>query len=309
MATETKAPPLQNAAVAIDDAPAQQDDNAPAEGGSSSQKKKPEPARNPPKSGGGVRGAIEAVGQGTLDFIDHIGRIALMLWEVAKVTFLPPYRFRLLFESMEEVGVGSLFIVLLTGLFTGMVMSLQGVIAFSAFNAETLVGGSTAVVLSRELSPVLAGLMVSGRSGSAMATTLGTMWVTEQIDAMEVMAVSSMQYLVMPRIIAAIFMMPLLTLLFDFVGMAGAYLVAVEVMGVDGGIFVAKIKDFVAPMDIVKGAIKAACFGASIAVLSCYRGFYAAGGAKGVGEATTSAVVLGSISILVLNYFLDLILW
>ena len=253
--------------------------------------------------------AVESVGQGTLDLIDHIGRLTLMVAETVKMGLRPPYRFRLLFESMEEVGVGSLFIVLLTGLFTGMVMSLQGVIAFSAFNAETLVGGSVAVALTRELSPVLTGLMVSGRSGSAMATTLGTMRVTEQIDAMEVMAVSSLQYLLVPRIIAALLMLPLLTLLFDFVGMMGGYFVAVELMGVDGGLFIAKIKDFVAPMDLVKGSVKGAFFGASIAVMSCYRGYYASGGAKGVGEATTSAVVLSSISILVLNYFLDLVLW
>ena len=267
------------------------------------------PARPGPKAVVKSKEAIESVGQGTLDLIDHIGQLALMIAETMKMAIRPPYRFRLLFESMEEVGVGSLFIVLLTGLFTGMVMSLQGVIAFSAFNAETLVGGSVAIALTRELSPVLSGLMVSGRSGSAMATTLGTMRVTEQIDAMEVMAVSSLQYLLLPRIIASILMLPLLTLLFDFVGMWGAYLVAVEVMGVDGGLFVAKIKDFVVPMDLVKGSFKGAFFGASIAVLSCYRGYYAKGGAKGVGEATTSAVVLSSISILVLNYFLDLVLW
>jgi phospholipid/cholesterol/gamma-HCH transport system permease protein len=264
-----------------------------------------------PKSGilHSAKTAIEQVGQGVMDVIDHIGRLTLMITETFKAGIKPPYRFRLLFESMEEVGVGSLFIVLLTGLFTGMVLALQGVFAFQKFNAETLVGGSVAVAIARELAPVLAGLMVSGRSGSAMATTLGTMRVTEQIDAMEVMAVSSLQYLVVPRIIAAVMMMPLLTLLFDLLGMVGAYMVAVEFMGVDGGLFLAKIKDFVSPMDLIKGSIKGGVFGASIAILSCYRGYYAAGGAQGVGEATTSAVVLSSISILIINYFLDLLLW
>jgi phospholipid/cholesterol/gamma-HCH transport system permease protein len=257
----------------------------------------------------GARAGVEAVGQQVIGLIEGIGGVVLMILEVLKVMVRPPYRVRLLFESMEEVGVGALFIVLLTGLFTGMVLSLQGVLAFSAFNAETLVGGSTAVALARELSPVLTGLMVSGRSGSSMATTLGTMRVTEQIDAMDVMAVSSIQYLVVPRILASILMMPLLVLLFDLVGMAGAYFVAVGTLDVDGGLFMAKIKDFVAPMDLVKGGIKGGFFGAGIATLSCYRGYYASGGAKGVGEATTSAVVLSSISILVLNYFLDLVLW
>ncbi len=256
-----------------------------------------------------MRRGIEHIGQLVINFIEGIGQVILMILEVINVSVRPPYRIRLLFEAMEEVGVGALFIVLLTGLFTGMVLSLQGVLAFSQFNAETLVGGSTAVALSRELSPVLTGLMVSGRSGSAMATTLGTMRVTEQIDAMDVMAVNSIQYLIAPRIIAAILMVPLLTLLFDFVGMAGAYFVAVVTMDVDGGLFMAKIKDFVAPMDLVKGAMKGAVFGGSIATLSCFRGYYASGGAKGVGEATTSAVVFSSVSILVLNYALDLILW
>ena len=256
-----------------------------------------------------MRRAIEKIGQAIIDFVEGIGRILLMIFEIIKVSLQPPYRIRLLFEAMEEVGVGALFIVLLTGLFTGMVLSLQGVLAFQKFNAETLVGGSTAVALARELSPVLTGLMVSGRSGSAMATTLGTMRVTEQIDAMDVMAVNSMQYLVAPRVIAAILMVPLLTLLFDFVGMGGAYFVAVVTLDVDGGLFMAKIKDFVVPLDLLKGAVKGGCFGAGIAVLSCFRGYYASGGAKGVGEATTSAVVFSSISILVLNYFLDLLLW
>ncbi|MEO1272855.1 MAG: ABC transporter permease, partial [Myxococcota bacterium] len=170
------------------------------------------------------KGAVEQVGQSGISFVEHIGNVALMLFETAIVAFKPPYRFKLLFESMEEVGVGALFIVLLTGMFTGLVMSLQQVYAFETFNAETLVGGSTALALVRELGPVLTGLMVSGRSGSAMATTLGTMRVSEQIDAMEVMAVNSLQYLVLPRIVAAILMTPLLVLLFNLVGMIGAYL-------------------------------------------------------------------------------------
>ena len=283
--------------------------------------KKADPEANPspePKEGeskplpailAAPKGAIEQVGQSAIDLIEHIGNIAIMLFETLLVVFKPPYRFKLLFESMEEVGVGALFIVLLTGIFTGMVMSLQQVYAFETFNAETLVGGSTALALIRELGPVLTGLMISGRSGSSMATTLGTMRVTEQIDAMEVMAVNSLQYLVLPRILAAILMSPLLVLLFNLVGMAGAYFVAVIGLDVDGGFFMIKIKDFVEPVDLLKTSIKGAVFGGSIAILSCYRGYYAGGGAKGVGEATTSAVVLSSISILVLNYFLDLLMY
>ncbi len=269
----------------------------------------------PAEQSNAAKRSVESVGAivlGGLDslkeMVEHTGLLVIMIGQTAKAAVRPPYRLRLLFAAMEEVGVGALFIVLFTGLFTGMVICLQSVLAFKIFNAQSLVGGSVAIALARELAPVLAGLMVSGRSGSAMATTLGTMRVTEQIDAMEVMAVNSLQYLVAPRVIATALMMPLLTILFLFVGMVGAYGVAVS-LGVDGGIFLAKIKTFVVPMDIIKGALKGMIFGASIGILSCYRGYYASGGAKGVGEATTSAVVLSSISILVLNYILDLLLW
>lgn len=272
-------------------------------------------AKSKPAPGGAARRAVEGFGSVGLALlfsvraaIDGLGQVTIMLAETAAAAVRPPYRLRLLFEAMEEVGVGALNIVLLTGGFTGMVMALQTILALRVFGAEALVGGSVAIALVRELIPVLTGLMVSGRSGSAMATTLGTMRVTEQIDAMEVMAVSSLQYLVAPRIIATLIMLPLLTLLANFTGMVGAYVVAI-MLDIDGAVFIAKISEFAAPADLFKCTAKAAFFGAAISVLSCYRGYYAAGGAKGVGDATTSAVVLSSVSILISNYFLDLLLW
>jgi ABC transport permease subunit len=165
------------------------------------------------------------------------------------------------------------------------------------------------VFLRRELGPVLTALMIAGRSGSSMATTLGTMRVTEQIDAMEVMAADPVHYLVTPRLFATLIMSPLLNMLFVFIGMVGAYFVAVNLKGVDPGLFMGSMDGIVVPTDLIYGGIKAAVFGLAIAAIGCYKGYYASGGAKGVGEATTNAVVLGSVSVLVLNYFLTAVMF
>lgn len=256
-----------------------------------------------------LRKGIESIGQGTIDVVEGFGLFGILMVRALLMTFRPPIRFKNFFEAMEDVGVGSLFIVMLTGMFSGAVFSLQSVAAFRMFAAESMVGTTVALTLSRELGPVLTGLMVAGRSGSSMATTLGTMRVTEQIDAMEVMAVDAVHYLVTPRIVATVIMAPLLTMLFVFIGMVGAYGVAVGLMGVDPGMFIGNISIIVEPADLTNGAIKAAVFGLAIAAIGCYKGFYASGGAKGVGEATTTAVVYGSVSILVLNYFLTAIMF
>jgi phospholipid/cholesterol/gamma-HCH transport system permease protein len=205
---------------------------------------------------------------------------------------------------MEFVGVGSLFIVLLTGLFTGAVFALQGASAFRLFNAESLVGSTVALSLAKELSPVLTGLMVTGRAGSGIATELGTMRVTEQIDALETMAVNPVQYLVVPRFLAGVVMVPALSVLFTLVGMCGAYFVGVVLMNIDPGVFLGKTRWLVAPKDITDGLIKATVFGGVLTLVGCYKGFYASGGARGVGIATTQSVVVSSVAILVADYFL-----
>ncbi len=242
-------------------------------------------------------------------FFEEMGAIVLTYIEVLYWTFRPPFRAKLLFSAMEFVGVGSLFIILLTGSFAGAVMALQGIYAFRIIQAESMVGGSVALVLSRELSPVLAALMVTGRVGSAMATEIGTMRVTEQIDAMEVMAVNPIQYLVVPRVWATTLMLPVLSVLFTVVGMVGCYLVAVVWMNVDEGQFMSKIASFMETKDIISGIIKAGVFGAALSVIGCHKGFNAAGGAKGVGEATTQAVVLASVLIFVLDYVMTAIMF
>lgn len=255
------------------------------------------------------RKVVESIGSKTIDSIEEIGRMAMMAVEAAMWVFRPPFRPRIFLDALDSVGVGSLFIVTFTGLFTGLVLSYQMIIAFGLFNAETLVGGTVAVALIRELGPVLTGLMVAGRTGSSITTELGTMRVSEQIDAMSVMAVNPVQYLVVPRVVAGILTVPLLTLIFNFVGCVAAYMLSVYTMGIDPGIFVKKITEFVSGYDLFASALKGASFGLVITLIGCYKGFYAAGGAKGVGEATTSSVVSSSIGILFIDYLLTLILW
>jgi len=256
-----------------------------------------------------AKAGVESVGNRAIGFVEELGQIMMMLGEAIIWAFRPPYRLRIWAQALDMVGVGSLPIVLLTGVFTGLVLAYQSFYAFRMFNAESLVGGTVAVSLIRELGPVLAGLMVAGRTGSAMTTELGTMRVTEQIDAMAVMAVNPIQYLVTPRIIASVLMLPALTMLFNLVGISAAYLLSVYILEVDPGIFLSKIRDFVAPLDLVKSGVKAAAFGMVIALVGCYKGFYASGGAKGVGEATTSSVVTSSVSILFIDYVFTVLMW
>jgi phospholipid/cholesterol/gamma-HCH transport system permease protein len=220
----------------------------------------------------------------------------------------PPYRIGQLFLAMEFIGVQSVFIVALTGIFSGMVLALQTTNSLRDFGAEGMVGLITAKSLVEEIAPVFSALMVAARAGSAMAAELGNMRVTEQIDALVTMAVSPVQYLLSPRLLAAVLMTPLLCILYTCVGMSGAWLVAVHWLGVDPGTFISKIESGVVPSDFSMGLIKAAVFGFLISAISCTRGYYAAGGARGVGQATTQAVVHSSVSILIANYVLTSLL-
>jgi phospholipid/cholesterol/gamma-HCH transport system permease protein len=210
---------------------------------------------------------------------------------------------------MEFVGVKSIFVVVLTGTFTGMVMALQGYYGFRLFSAEGLVGSTVALGMTRELGPVLTALIVTARAGSAMAAELGTMRVTEQIDALYVMAANPVKYLIVPRVIAGVLMLPVLTVVSDFVGIVGGYFVGVHILDINSGVFVKNITSLVVLGDIYNGLVKAACFGLILSLVGCYKGFNARGGAEGVGRATTEAVVLASISILISDYFLTAIMF
>ncbi|MCK5687621.1 ABC transporter permease [Myxococcota bacterium] len=239
-----------------------------------------------------------------MNLVAEIGNVFIFLMRIVVAMVKPPYRFGELIRQMEFVGVGSLPIIILTGTFTGAVFTLQLVQAMAQIQMESSVGSTVMLAISRELGPVLTSLMVTGRVGSSMATELGTMRVTEQIDAMEVMAVDPVEYLVVPRVLAGTIMLPALVILFDAVAAAGSALVAITLMGVDEGAYWGQLEWFLDPYDFTHGVYKAFVFGTVLTLVGCYKGFYATGGAKGVGEATTKAVVIGSISVFFLDYLL-----
>ena len=248
--------------------------------------------------------ALSGVVEPTLYWLDNIGNILSLTARTVLWLFKRPFRVSQMMAAMEFIGVQSIFIVGLTGTFSGMVLALQTTYALRAFSAEGRVGGIVAVSLSREVAPVFSGIMVTARAGSAMAAELGNMRVTEQIDAIATMGVSPIQYLLSPRLLGAVLMVPLLCILYTSVGMCGAYLVAVQWMGVDPGLFVSNIEKNMVPHDFYMGLIKSAVFGFLISAISCTRGFYASGGARGVGQATTEAVVHSAVTLLIMNYLL-----
>jgi phospholipid/cholesterol/gamma-HCH transport system permease protein len=244
-----------------------------------------------------------------LQAIEGLGYALILLGEAFSWLFRPPFRARVFVQQMEFIGAGSLFIVFLTALFTGMVFAVQTVHTFRLFSAESLVGSTVALSLMRELAPVLTSLMVTARVGSAITTEIGSMKVTEQIDALVTLAVHPVQFLVTPRIVAAIVMVPVLTVIADFVGIAGAYYVAVTLMQVDSGVFLDKIGQYAREWDLISGLIKSSVFGLILSLVACHKGLGASGGARGVGQATTQSVVLSSILIFVADYFLTLLLY
>ncbi len=241
-------------------------------------------------------------------FLDLVGGHLILVGRA--FSWLPrrPFRGQNYLDAAEYIGFGSLPIVLLVGMFTGMVMSLQSVSAFRQFGLESFAGGTTGKALSLELGPVLTSLMLAGRAGAGIATELGTMRITEQIDALESMAVNPIQFLVLPRIIGSMIVTPILTLLFFVIGMGGAYVVAVLILHVDQGQWIANLRDIVQPRDVLQGFIKAVFFGFMVALVGCYQGFNASGGGRGVGIGTTRAVVIASVTTLVMDYFLSDIL-
>ena len=247
---------------------------------------------------------VRNIGSMVIGFTLETGRVLLLLMSTLKQILLPPSELKNILKQMDEVGVRSIPVVLVTGVFTGMVLALQSYTGFQRFGAEALVGSVVALSMTREMGPVLTGLIVAGRAGAAMAAELGTMRVTEQIDALETLATNPVKYLIVPRFIAGLVMMPALTVISDIVGILGGYAVTVGMFGASTTQYWKRTWDYLELSDIYNGLIKAAFFGASIALLSCYRGFYSEGGAEGVGKATTGAVVLSFMTILISDYFL-----
>jgi len=252
---------------------------------------------------------FEYIGREIVKFLEAMGAMMIfmvrtMYWSVRRPVFLKET-----VKQMDIIGVKSSLVIVLTGTFTGMVSALQANYGFRMFSAESMVGSVTALGLLRELGPVLASLMVTARAGSAMTAELGTMRVTEQIDALTVMGVNPYQYLILPRIVASTIMMPLLTLVFCGLGMVGAYIVGVDLLGIDKGLFMARIAQYVDYSDLNSGLIKAVFFGIILSFVGCFKGFTTAGGAEGVGKATTYSVVISSVSILIADYVLTAIMF
>jgi phospholipid/cholesterol/gamma-HCH transport system permease protein len=236
-------------------------------------------------------------------FFGYFGDHSLMLWQAALWLFRRPFRLRLFLDQMEFIGVQSLPIILLVGFFSGAVSAQQAVRALKLFGQERFVGATVGLSLALELAPVFTALMIAARAGSGMATELGSMRITEQIDALSTFAVNPIQYLITPRIVAGVIMLPVMTMVFNAVGLIGAYVYAVPIAGVDVGSFIEHFRYLTDPSDYLQGAIKAAIFGGSLSLAACYQGYNVRGGAKEVGLATTRAVVAGSVSVLVIDFF------
>jgi len=252
---------------------------------------------------------LEIIGTFALETFEELGRFFVLLIQAVYWFFRPPWDIREWFRQMVRVGWDSIPVIFLTCLFTGMVLALQTYQGFQRFHAEGFVGSVVALSLTRELAPVLTGLMAAGRVGSAMAAELGTMRVTEQIDALFTMATPPVQYLVVPRVLASILMLPLLTLIGDGVGIVGGWMVAVGLFQANSFTYWEKTFQYLEINDVTSGLIKAAFFGMILAGTGCAKGYFTKGGAEGVGRATTAAVVTGSLYILLSDFFLTKVLF
>lgn len=243
-----------------------------------------------------------------LEWIWQLGFFVKFSVESCVWFFFKPFRFKLLLDEIEFVGNQSIFIVSLTGMFTGSAFAYQSWLGYSMVGLDSMVGPTVALSLIRELGPVLTAIAVAGRAGSAMAAKIGIMRVTEQIDALEVMAISPQQYLVGPRILGSLIATPLLVAVFGLVGNIGGWFVSSVVCGVDSGIYIEKVKLYVDPWDFYHGIIKGLFFGVMIAAIGCYKGYYAKNGAEGVGRATNESVVNSIVVIIMSNYFLGILI-
>ena len=247
---------------------------------------------------------LQTIGRVFLTFLATVGRLSLFTLNGVSHCIRRPLYFRIIGKQMIEIGFYSLPVVGLTSVFAGMVLALQSYTGFARFSAEGAIANVVVLSITRELGPVLAGLMVAGRIGAAMAAEIGTMRVTEQIDALTTLSTNPMKYLVAPRLIAGFLMMPLLVLVADVIGVFGGYLVAVHKLGFNPSNYLQNTMDFLEFSDVVSGLVKASVFGFIITLMGCYHGYNSKGGAQGVGMATTNAVVSASILILCSDYIL-----
>ncbi len=247
---------------------------------------------------------VAAIGRIFLNFLASVGRLSLFAWAGLSCAFRPPYYPKQILRMMIEIGYYSLPVIGLTAIFTGGVLALQSYSGFSRFSAESSVAIVVVLSITRELGPVLAGLMVAGRIGAAFAAEIGTMRVTEQIDALVTLSTSPFKYLVFPRLIAGIVMLPCLVFVADIIGVFGGYVVSIQKLGFSPVPYINSTFNFLEVRDVVSGLVKAAVFGFIISLMGCYHGYHSRGGAQGVGASTTNAVVSASILILLFNYII-----
>ena len=251
---------------------------------------------------------VEGLGRWATAIVEALGDFGAFLAQAVGAILTPPFKLRAVLGRINYIGFRSLLIILLTGAFTGMVLGLQIYLTLTRFGSEAYLGPAVALSLIRELGPALAALMVTGRAGSALTAELGIMRITEQIDALTVMALSPMRYLVAPSILAGVITFPLMTALFDVVGIFGGYVVGVELLGLSRGTYFGEMQTFVDMTDIMTGFWKSLSFGIIVTWVCTYKGFNVSRGAEGVARATTQAVVLSSVLILVWDYFLGSVL-
>ncbi len=247
---------------------------------------------------------VSKIGFFTLYNLGKLGEIIIFAFNIIKHAVTPPFYPKIILKQFINIGYFSLPVVGLTAIFSGAVLALQSYSGFARFNAESTIATVVVLSITRELGPVLAGLMVAGRVGASMAAEIGTMKVTEQIDALQTLSTNPFKYLIAPRVIAGLFMLPFLVLIADVIGVMGGYLVSVHKLGFSAGPYINDSFKFLETIDVVSGLVKAAFFGFVIAVWGCYFGYNSQGGAEGVGSATTNAVVSASITILLLNYMI-----
>lgn len=252
---------------------------------------------------------LAPIGRVFLEFLAGVGRVALFVWAAMSGLFRPPFYTKMLLKQLIELGYYSLPVVGMTALFTGAALALQTYSGFSRFNAESSVAIVVVLAITRELGPVMAGLMVAGRIGAAYAAEIGTMRVTEQIDALTTLSTDPYKYLVLPRLLAGLSMLPVLVLVGDILGVFGGYMVSVHKLHFSPMPYLKSTAQYLQQKDVISGLIKASVFGFIVSLMGCYHGFHSKGGAQGVGAATTHAVVSASILILLSNYVLTALLF
>ncbi len=255
-----------------------------------------------------MENTIQKIGKKTINIVSLVGKFSSFIFETLKCTNKPFY-FKSLFEKIFSIGYLSLPVIGMTAIFTGAVLALQSYNGFARFNAESSIPIVVVLSITRELGPVLAGLMFSARVGSSISAKIGTMAVTEQLDALKMLSVDPRRYIILPYILSGILTLPILVLIADIIGVLGGYLTSVGYLGFSSSVYIKNTMEFLTFWDVASGIIKALVFGFLVTGISCFNGYFTTSGAEGVGRSVINSVVLSSIMILFVNYFITSILF